>query len=387
MSRPLRVLAVVWNPIGGIRAYMKYTYGALDPARFHFTVAAIRTEQSDRLHSELAGLPVSIFEFDHAADLTNFVLRQALIGAHDVIHSHGLKSAVCASPAAWVTSLLPFVKPLPHVITSHYVFLPREFAGAKGRLMRACLTFVLNRASVVHSVSEGADKNLAVYLPGVRARRRRVVMSGIPAAADDDPEQARDWRRNMGPREETLFGFFGRFMPEKGFEYVIAAVQRLQDNALTRDRFRVVAVNDGGYIRERRAEVERLGLAERFVFAGASNQSRILMSRVDAVLMPSLWEACGLVAMEALWAGTPLISTAVHGLADVTAGSPAIIVEPRDSEGLSEAMTLIIERGEERRSAALAYRDTARRRFHASAAAAGLENIFNEVLPPSELRN
>jgi glycosyltransferase involved in cell wall biosynthesis len=384
MSQPRRVLAVVRNPVGGIRAFLKYTYGALDHARYRFTVLAIKTPESDQLHADLKPLGARIVEVANAPDLAKAVQQEALSGAHDVVHSHGLRSAVCASPGVWITHLLPFVHPLHHIVTSHDVFLPSEFSGPKGVFMRAGLTFVLNRASAVHSVSAGADRNLEEYLPGVRKKRRHVVMNGIPSVDEDEPAEAARWRSEIGAGL-TLFGFFGRFMPQKGFEYIIEAARLLQNDARTRDRFRIVAVNAGSFIRERRADVERLGLSDRFVFAGSDPRPRLLMQRVDAVLMPSLWEACGLVAMEALWAGTPLISTAVEGLADVTEGTPAQIVSPRNAPALARAMTDVIEHADDRRAQARAYRDTARRRFDVALAAAGLERIFDDVLG-SELR-
>jgi glycosyltransferase involved in cell wall biosynthesis len=385
-SAPRRILAVARNAVGGIRNYIKYTYGGLDPSRYRFTVVSIAGAESEHLQSDLSSIGARVIEVASSAELPDRVLREALSGEHDLLHSHGLRSAVYASPAVWVTRLMPFVRPLPHVVTSHDVFLPEEFSGAKGLLMRMGLTFVLNRAAAVHSVSEGAEKNLIEYLPGLRRNRRRyVVMNGIPPVPADEPAEGARWRSEMGGSGVKLFGFFGRFMPQKGFEYVIEAASLLQKDPRTRDRFKVVAVNAGSYIRERRADVERLGLADRFVFSGASAQPRALMERVDAVLMPSLWEACGLVAMETLWAGTPLISTAVHGLGDVTAGTPAIIVPPKDAPALAEAMRLIIERGEERRALAEAFRGKARERFDVVRASAGLETIFDRLLSPSEL--
>lgn len=368
-----RVLAVVRNPVGGIRNYIKYTYGALDPAVYGYTVLAVESDESAHLRADLEPLNARVVEVESPRALTREAIREARSGFHDLIHSHGLKSGSAASPAAWTSRL-------PHVITSHDVFLPEQFSGPKGLPMKIFLTAILNRSSAVHSVSAGADRNLGEYLPRVKPELRHVVLNGIPAGPTDDPEESHRWRSQMAPGGETLFGFFGRFMPQKGFEYVIAAAEKLQADPQTKGRFRVVAVNDGSYVREYRALVEKRGLGERFVFAGFFPQARRLMGRVDAVLMPSLWEACGLVAMEAMSAGAPLISTAVHGLADVTAASPAIIIEPRNAESLARGMKTLMAGVGKRTEAARAFSSTAAQRFDIRASAAGLEKIFDRVL-------
>ena len=56
---------------------------------------------------------------------------------------------------------------------------------------------------------------------------------------------------------------------------------------------------------------------------------------VDLVAMPSLWEACGLLGMEALAAGVPIVGTSCIGLNEVLEGSPASIVPPGDAMALA----------------------------------------------------
>ena len=59
---------------------------------------------------------------------------------------------------------------------------------------------------------------------------------------------------------------------------------------------------------------------------------------LDVVAMPSLWEACGLLAMEAMAAGAPLIGTNCVGLREVLRNTPAKMINLGDSKALSKAI-------------------------------------------------
>ncbi len=63
---------------------------------------------------------------------------------------------------------------------------------------------------------------------------------------------------------------------------------------------------------------------------------------VDVVVMPSLWEACGLLAMETLVCGTPLIATECIGLREVIKDTPAVVVPAKNGEDIAVAITDMI---------------------------------------------
>src|SRR6185295_2308629 len=145
-------------------------------------------------------------------------------------------------------------------------------------------------------------------------KKLRVIRNGIPVDALDQQGKI-DLPERTG--DTILFGFFGRFMPQKGFDDLIDAVEILSRDPECQGKFKVLAVNDGSFVREYRNEIARRGLSGAFVFKGFVPDASALMKDLDGVVMPSLWEACGLVAMEALAAGCPLIATTCDGLLGV----------------------------------------------------------------------
>ena len=176
----------------------------------------------------------------------------------------------------------------------------------------------------------------------------------------------------LGP---VRFVFVGRPMPQKGFVDIIGACKLLA----RRFDFLIIVCGDGGFIREYRAEIERSGLRSLFRFQGFLGAVAGQLRASDAQLMPSLWEACGIAAMEALIAGCPLIASNCIGLREVVAGSPALVVPPGSPEALASAMERVILERHALRAAALAYAPIASERFDVRHTSQALGRLLAEV--------
>jgi glycosyltransferase involved in cell wall biosynthesis len=94
-------------------------------------------------------------------------------------------------------------------------------------------------------------------------------------------------------------------------------------------------------------------------------------------VMPSLWEASGLLAMEAMVAGVPVIGTDCLGLRETLADTPAIRVPPNDARQLSQALGAFI--AQPRPGAARQFRVEAARRFSAHRAFAKLHDLYASI--------
>ena len=114
-----------------------------------------------------------------------------------------------------------------------------------------------------------------------------------------------------------VIGAIGRFDRQKGFDILIAAFRKVENPAL-----RLRLIGDG----PERAALQELAAGDpRIAFDGFASDPAAAMSGVEAVAMPSRWEAYGLVALEARAAGRPLLAARVDGLADhAAAGATAV---------------------------------------------------------------
>ncbi|WP_299928842.1 glycosyltransferase family 4 protein [uncultured Pelagimonas sp.] len=110
-----------------------------------------------------------------------------------------------------------------------------------------------------------------------------------------------------GPRPKRL-GLVGRLDRQKGFDIAIKAFRNLEGRDLELKVF-------GSGPQEQ--QLKQLALGDtRIKFLGYSSTSHDIYAQVDAVLMPSRWEAFGLVAAEAFAAGRPVLAANVDALKD-----------------------------------------------------------------------
>jgi glycosyltransferase involved in cell wall biosynthesis len=273
---------------------------------------------------------------------------------------------------------------VPHVVTSHDVFRPEQFSGFPGRVKRSVLTWLLSRTDAIISVSHGAQENLLDYLPRLARSGCHLVpiLNGIDTRrfAQAPPSETDDFRSRLGiTPSKFLIGFLGRFMTQKGFIPLLNALRRLASKQ-TPTPYHVVAIGSGNYQGEYQAEAVRLGLEQTITFLPFMADVRRVMGALDLLVMPSLWEACGLLVMEALSAGVPVVASDCPGMREVLHGTPAVTVSPGDVDELCQALYDTIAHPPV--DAARAYAPTARRRFNADDSARLLMGVFERVGTP-----
>ena len=117
-----------------------------------------------------------------------------------------------------------------------------------------------------------------------------------------------------------------------------------------RPHARFIVVGEGPLRPELEAQAARLGLGERFVFAGFAKDVAQVVSAFDVSVFPSLWEGTPLTVFEALAMGKPIVATDADGLTDVlTHDRDAVIVPKRDAAALADAIVRLMDAPDERR--------------------------------------
>jgi glycogen(starch) synthase len=145
------------------------------------------------------------------------------------------------------------------------------------------------------------------------------------------------------PQDPPTLMFVGRLAPEKGLGWAFPALARVtQGMASTR----LVIVGDGPLRPELEQRAIELGVVQSTVFMGEVPREAVpeLLQQATILVIPSLAEGFGLVALEAALMGRPVVATNVGGLADVVQDSvTGVLVEPGDVEGLEEAVRSLLE--------------------------------------------
>lgn len=160
----------------------------------------------------------------------------------------------------------------------------------------------------------------------------------IPSGIDRAKLKARTIRsESTGRTWEWRLGYFGRFDPRKGTETLLRAFALLPDEA----SLVMYGRGDAGERERLRSMAEDLGVGDRVSFASLdSSELGDAYRDLDCVVFPSEWpEPFGLVPLEAMECGTPVVATGVGGSADITIdGVNSVLFHPGDPAGLAGAV-------------------------------------------------
>jgi glycogen(starch) synthase len=264
-----------------------------------------------------------------------------VLGAHDVdvIHAHDWLVAYAAA-AVKETSGLPLVA------TIHATELGRHQGHLPGPMNRYIhqaewwLTFEARRL-IACSAAMAEHVRTVFELPDGKVDRiGNGVDVGEFAAADAGAVQR--LRATLAGPEEPLVLFAGRLEYEKGVQDLMQALRRVRRRGTPA---RLVVAGDGTYRAELEALCRRLRLVRATTFTGFRDRMELvrLYQAADVTVVPSIYEPFGIVALESMAAGTPLIASRTGGLAEVVApGRGGLVVEPRDVAGLADALERVL---------------------------------------------
>lgn len=140
---------------------------------------------------------------------------------------------------------------------------------------------------------------------------------------------------DAAPRPLTV-GFLGRLEKQKGAVYLIrAAASVLRQNPA----IRFLIAGSGRLQPKLERLAAELKVSQSIEFLGWTADTVGFMRRIDVMAMPSLWEAFGLSAAEAMALEKPVVASRVDGLPEVIdEGRTGLLVPPADSEALAAAI-------------------------------------------------
>lgn len=132
----------------------------------------------------------------------------------------------------------------------------------------------------------------------------------------------------------------GRFVKKKGFKILLEALAELKSMDIN---FSLQIAGDGPEFHSLRALSTALGLNERVQFLGHRNDIPNLMKNADLFVLPSLKEPFGIIVLEAMAMGTPIIATRSEGPLEVLDNHSAILVDKGDTSALSHGLRRAIQ--------------------------------------------
>lgn len=196
---------------------------------------------------------------------------------------------------------------------------------------------------------------IALSRDGVEAQSRiwpsrpvRLVYPGVSLDAIDGVRtQSPDAvRGRLGlPTDRPLVGIVGRLQRWKGIHVFLDAIAAARRSVPTLHGVVVGGPHETepGYAGELRAQAERLGLTDAVTFAGFQSNSIEWMQAMDVVVHASDHEPFGIVVVEAMALGKPVVAGAGGGPAEIiTDGTDGLLVPFGDSAGISVAVARLL---------------------------------------------
>ncbi|MEJ5365136.1 MAG: glycosyltransferase [Desulfosoma sp.] len=313
--------------------------------------------------------------------------RRAVLGAcrgrrpFDLVFSHYWLSGLAGLYTAQALGA-------PHVVMFHT--LAQSKTEALGRSVDAPCRLCAERlvAARSHGVVAATEREKDVLEThyGVHAERVAVVPCGVDMHVFR-PGDGFGARKRLGlPLDAAVFLFVGRLDPVKGLDRLLDAFSRLPRSVPAR----LVVVGGDASEEERLKEfrdlAETLGVSKQVIFSGRIDHCRLpdFYAAADALVVASHYESFGLVALEALASGRPVIGPPVGVLPEVLS-SPVcgVLLEDNSAQHLLGGMTILLERKGRQRNGEAALRRRIARRYSWDRVAHDLERCFHRVLETS----
>jgi D-inositol-3-phosphate glycosyltransferase len=294
---------------------------------------------------------------------------------YDLIHSHYWLSGLAglALKERWG---------VPHVAMFHTLAEAknRHHLGEREPAYRArAEAAVAAGADRIVCTSEG-EKELLVASYGASPERVAVVPCGVDTEqfAPMNRERARE-RLGLAP-DEAIVLFIGRIEPLKGIDVLIRTLGQLETPA------RLLVVGGDAKDVGRKASLLDLagevGVSDRVLFLDAVPHAELPLyfGAADVCVVPSYYESFGLVAVEAMACGVPVVASRVGGLKEtVIDGRTGYLVAWRCPEPFAERLELLLSNEPLRRKLGREARAAAQR-FRWPTVAAQVEDVYHELV-------
>lgn len=204
------------------------------------------------------------------------------------------------------------------------------------------LTAFANRCDTVF-VPTGSMKGFLMD-QGIRTPLE-VLPTGIGADAfKRDPDREKEIRSRYLNGEKWLFATTARLENEKNLDFLLRGAARLKEMAGS--CFRILVIGDGTKKNELKSLAKELGIEEQIVFTGRIPNTEVpyYLHAADGFLFASKSETQGIVLLEAMAAGCPVVAVRASGVVDaVSQGKNGFMTEEEEGEWASAVMRLMTD--------------------------------------------
>jgi len=297
-------------------------------------------------------------------------------GDYDIIHTH--------IPTPWSADWSAFYsnsKKKPLVVTYHNDIIGQGLASLVARIYNSVgLNYVLKTAAKIIITQPGylqSSSHLAKY---------RDKIEVIPNGVDVEKFQPKQASGNEDKSTIFFLSVLDEFHKYKGLDYLLEALKIVKNNV---PDVKLIVGGKGVLLDHYQEMAASLGLKDNVEFAGFIPDEEIAdyYSQASVFVLPSissLQEGFGIVALEALACQTPVVTTDIVGVAqDLKQIKGGIVIPPRDTHKLADAITQILSDAEMQKEMGQRGRKLVQEKYTWKGVASSMEKVYKEILAKS----
>jgi len=316
--------------------------------------------------AEEAGIPVITFPMRNEIDIFAVIYIVSLIkrDKYDVIHCHTMRDHVLGSLAGKYSGKAVVVR-TQHIHYPDYPSFIAKLAYRKWTDRIICNSEYIKQ----NLLKSGIDLNLL-----------NVIHNGIDLSKFQELNNMEQYYSEFGlNKREIVIGSVGSLFKTKGHEFLIKALPGV---LVKYPEAKLFIVGKGPERNNLESISRELGVKEHVIFTGFRKDVPHIIKLFDVMVVPSVWEEpFGLVNIEAMYAGIPLIATNVGGIPEIVKNDySGILVEPENEEEIKGAIFKIIGNKEYRRRIKENAKNEVLLRFNIDYTSKNVINIYNELL-------
>ena len=259
--------------------------------------------------------------------------RRLRSGQTDIVHAHNGRTALAAALAVRLAGRGRCV------MTQHFL-TPNHATqhGLKAVFSNAAHHWVVGQMSRILAISEAVREAMLARHEAPDSKIA-VVPNGIVAP---DGGNAAETRRSLAIGPDTpLIVCAARLEREKDIASLISAVKSVRE---TMSSVRCLVAGEGAERDALDAQVQALGLEISVTLLGFRGDAPALMAAADVFVLPSLAEPFGLVLLEAMALGRPVVATRAGGPIEIVQdGETGFLVPPSSPDALASALQTLLD--------------------------------------------
>ncbi|MCG3115729.1 MAG: glycosyltransferase family 4 protein [Candidatus Manganitrophus sp. SA1] len=311
-------MQIVGDPVGGIRKHVHSILFGLDDARFNQSYAYSTVSCDKKFRQELieiersfpeATIPLQIKKDLGFSDLLNIWKLKKYVKKKgvDIVHGHGAKGGAYARILKKLCGVKAIYTPHGGTVHNMFSFIPDIVYSKIEKVLYHLTDYFIFESN--YTATQYHSK------VGYSSCRWIVNYSGVaPVNIADIASKSKSLRYTTHLNAPLQMGLFGMLRPQKGQIYAIKAVAELANKGIIAhlhifgegpDRASLIAVAD------------KLGIGSQVFFYGEVSDVEPYIYSMDLIIIPSLFESFGYVALEALLMNKFVIASNVGGLKEI----------------------------------------------------------------------